>query len=223
MSDRQTKVDRIVEGLEEEILSGRLPGGTWLKQEEIGDRYGVSATPVREALRRLQTAGLVEHAPYQGVRVVQYTDEDRREYFALRRMLETHALRRVATDPGAQTLLLLRLNLAQAAEALAAGNLRALSAHNWAFHRQLAVLAGSRLLLAALEQVWSGFPLDTLWAIPERGAVTLDEHRAVLAALEAGDVDAAVQVLLAHLHAAEAALQGAPASATREPHVAATG
>ena len=64
---RRTKADLVYEALQSAILSGNLREGEHLRQEEIAARWGVSQTPVREAFRRLESEGLVEHAPNRGV------------------------------------------------------------------------------------------------------------------------------------------------------------
>ncbi|GIW18335.1 MAG: hypothetical protein KatS3mg064_1492 [Tepidiforma sp.] len=64
---RKTKADLVYEALQAAILSGNLKEGEHLRQEEIAARWGVSQTPVREAFRRLESEGLVEHAPNRGV------------------------------------------------------------------------------------------------------------------------------------------------------------
>lgn len=64
---RRTKADAVYDELQSGILSGRIAPGVHLRQEEVAARWGVSQTPVREAFRRLESEGLVEHAPNRGV------------------------------------------------------------------------------------------------------------------------------------------------------------
>jgi len=63
----RTKADAVYQALQEAILAGRLEPGEHLRQEEVAEQWGVSQTPVREAFRRLESEGLVEHAPNRGV------------------------------------------------------------------------------------------------------------------------------------------------------------
>src|SRR3990172_2895571 len=63
----QTKAEMVYEALHRAIISGRLKAGEPLRQEVVAERWGVSQTPVREAFRRLEAEGLVEHAPNRGV------------------------------------------------------------------------------------------------------------------------------------------------------------
>jgi DNA-binding GntR family transcriptional regulator len=64
---RRTLADSVYEALQEAILSGRLEPGQHLRQQDVAEQWGVSQTPVREAFRRLESEGLVEHAPNRGV------------------------------------------------------------------------------------------------------------------------------------------------------------
>lgn len=66
-ASRPTKAEIVYSALQTAILSGRIVEGEHLRQEEVAARWGVSQTPVREAFRRLESDGLVEHAPNRGV------------------------------------------------------------------------------------------------------------------------------------------------------------
>ncbi len=66
-ASRRTKADAVYEALQTGILAGRIAPGERLRQEEVAAQWGVSQTPVREAFRRLESEGLVEHAPNRGV------------------------------------------------------------------------------------------------------------------------------------------------------------
>lgn len=63
----RTKADLVYEALQSSIMSGNIRAGEHLRQEEVAARLGVSQTPVREAFRRLESEGLVEHAPNRGI------------------------------------------------------------------------------------------------------------------------------------------------------------
>lgn len=64
---RPTKADLVYHALQDAIMSGRIAEGEHLRQEDVAARWGVSQTPVREAFRRLESEGLVEHEPNRGV------------------------------------------------------------------------------------------------------------------------------------------------------------
>ncbi len=83
-----TKADEIALALEDAIISGELPPGTVLRQEQLSARFEVSRTPVREALRRLAATGLVSFVPNRGVRVRMISRDELRQAFLVRAELE---------------------------------------------------------------------------------------------------------------------------------------
>src|SRR5438552_17764789 len=76
-----TKADDIALALEDDIVSGRIAPGTVLRQEQLSDRFAVSRTPIREALRRLAALGLVSFVPNRAVRVRTLSRDDLRGAF----------------------------------------------------------------------------------------------------------------------------------------------
>jgi DNA-binding GntR family transcriptional regulator len=88
MSTLTTKADDIARVLEDEIVAGAIPPGAVLRQEHISERFAVSRTPVREALRRLAALGLVSFVPNRGVRVRSLSLAELREAFLIRAELE---------------------------------------------------------------------------------------------------------------------------------------
>ena len=86
-----TKADEIALALEDAIVSGEIPPGTVLRQEQLSEQFEVSRTPVREALRRLAAPGLVSFVPNRGVRVRELSRDELREAFLVRAELESLA------------------------------------------------------------------------------------------------------------------------------------
>src|SRR3954452_6231942 len=86
-----TKADELALELEQAIVRGELAPGQVLRQEELSERYGVSRTPVREALRRRAALGLVSFEPNRGVRVRTLSRDELREAFLVRAELESLA------------------------------------------------------------------------------------------------------------------------------------
>ena len=91
MPTLSTKADDIARELEDEIVSGHIPPGTVLRQETLSERFDVSRTPVREALRRLAALGLVSFEPNRGVRVRSISAHELHEAFLVRAELESLA------------------------------------------------------------------------------------------------------------------------------------
>src|SRR3954470_6452440 len=86
-----TKADDIARVLEDEIVGGLIAPGTVLRQEQLSERFEVSRTPIREALRRLAALGLVSFEPNRGVRVRTVARAELREAFLVRAELESLA------------------------------------------------------------------------------------------------------------------------------------
>ena len=91
MATPSTKADDIAVVLEDEIVSGAIPPGAVLRQEQLSERFSVSRTPIREALRRLSALGLVSFEPNRGVRVRTLSRAELREAFLVRAELESLA------------------------------------------------------------------------------------------------------------------------------------
>lgn len=98
------KADEIVDIVQSDIVTGRLPPGSILRQEHLARSFRVSRTPVREALRRLQAAGLVSLIPHRGARVRSLSLDDTRETFIVRAELESLAAELAATHATLQQL-----------------------------------------------------------------------------------------------------------------------
>src|SRR5215467_9891141 len=80
------------------IIQGDLHAGEWLRQERLARELGVSYTPIREALKQLEVEGLVEHVPYRGVRVIQFSLDDVVDIYTMRSALEGLAAAAATTN-----------------------------------------------------------------------------------------------------------------------------
>lgn len=99
MTDRPSspsRADDLAHELQVEIVTGRIPLGTRLRQEDLAARYGVSRTPIREALRQLQAIGLVEQLGHRGALVRSFSPDECRNIFLVRAELEGLAAERAA-------------------------------------------------------------------------------------------------------------------------------
>jgi DNA-binding GntR family transcriptional regulator len=203
---KATKSESAVARLRQAIWRGEIAPGEWLRQEDLAERFGISPTPVREALRQLEADGLVEHIPHRGVKVVAYTLNTAREYYDLRVQLEPYALRLAAARMNTAELEELRALVVEAQGHLERQSLEALTDANWRFHEKLMWLCGSRLVQDVLARVRRSFQLDTLLLIPERAAASVEEHRRLVEALERGDVDGAAHELRTNIQNARDAM-----------------
>jgi len=91
-----TLVDEVAQKIQSRIMAGSIPIGSWLRQESLATEFGVSRTPIREALRKLQASGVIEFVPNRGALVRGPTVRDIREAYEIRVHLE--GVRRRARD-----------------------------------------------------------------------------------------------------------------------------
>lgn len=188
---------RISKILAERIIAGAIAPGVRLGQDHIAEEFGASHVPVREAFRRLEAQGLVVSEPRRGVRVAGFTVEEVREVAEMRAALEVLALRQAAPH-------LTKALLDQAEEATRAGDkatdVQAWELANRHFHRLILTPCAMPRLLKAIDDLHTASArfLFSGWRA-EWEAPTDRDHRAILTALRAGQVETAAQVLARHV------------------------
>jgi DNA-binding GntR family transcriptional regulator len=203
--------DTAYEAIRAGILTGDHPQGARLREEELADVLGVSRTPIREALRRLQADGLVELGVSRGAQVVSYTDADLEEIFDLRALIEPYAHGLAAETIDAASLDRLR-ELADGMEEQQHGtgerSRGRIAELNREFHSTIVRAAGSDRLVALLQQVVHVPIVHRTFHryTPEALARSFEHHRELIDALTAGDRTWAESVMRSHVHAARAAL-----------------
>jgi DNA-binding GntR family transcriptional regulator len=187
------------------ILEGELRPGQRVNQETWAARTGVSAIPVREALRALAGEGLVEYRPRRGYAVTELDLTDLEDVYALRRTLETEALRRGVPRAGPDDLVALE---AAADDCVAAETATRLAA-NRRFHALLHDLAASRPLTRLIDVLWDSTEAyrALYYALPGEAEEADRAHRELLAAVAAHDAEAAVAAQDAHRERALARLR----------------
>lgn len=214
MSLESTKADDIAVLIEEAIVSGELAPGTVLRQEQLSERFGVSRTPVREALRRLAALGLVSFVPNRGVRVRTLSHDELREAFLVRAELESLITAEAARRMTPEALEELDeaekrfTRLTKELRSLEPGFDRRSLATEWmranhAFHDVLYRVADMPYVESVAKAARRTFSGPAVWAptddeLDRLYARNQDEHRAIRQALLAGSVDGAAQ--LAHEH-----------------------
>ena len=184
------------------LLDGRFAGGTLLSENEIAQRLDVSRTPVRQAFVQLEAEGLLELYPRRGALVVPISPSEAEDVLEARMLIEQHAARRAASA-GPALAEALRGHIADQERALEDG-----AGFAWAdrrFHHALVESAGNQLLTrqyAGLRDRHQRIAAATVAGDPARIGRFIAEHRAIVAALEAGDGDHAAELLGTHLQGA---------------------
>jgi len=194
-----------------EILSGGFAPGARLKEEELVELCGVSRTPVREALRRLQQEGLVECAPNRGAFVREWSFSDMEEIFSLRAVLESYAARRAAQNLTTAQLAELRGLCGRMERAVRSGDAdteRVFLDANSKFHRIILDAAGSARLSAMLRYVVETPLIMRTFArySPDEVERSLRHHRELVEAFAMQDSDWAAAVMSSHIRAAYGAV-----------------
>jgi len=207
MPDAGTKADEIALLLEDDIVAGRIAPGSVLRQEQLSERFGVSRTPIREALRRLAALGLVSFVPNRGVRVRTLSREELREAFLVRAELESLATE-LATprmtpddlarlDEAESRFGTLTLELRAKARAGVEDNPLAIEwmKANYAFHDVIYQAAGSPYVERLAKSARRTFVGQITWVaraeLDELYARNDEQHRAIREAIAAGSASGA--------------------------------
>lgn len=189
------------ERIKGEILDERLLPRQPLIEAELAAKYGMSKTPVREALLSLAREGLVEMSSFRGGRVRDFTADDAREIYELRELLEPFALRRAVprlTDSDRRSL---RALLDKAQAAAEGGDRRELSRLNCAFHSSLVARCRNEKVIEILAHLQNQVRVMSmrLWNVRATHLREAEQHEAILTAVEAGQADRAAELLGEHI------------------------
>jgi DNA-binding GntR family transcriptional regulator len=184
------------------ILMGELAGGTKVTQESLSQLLGVSTMPIREALLRLRSEGLIESAPKRYFRVVTLTQRDVRDVYWVQAVMSGELTRRACEH--ATPALLTELHELQAKFDVAhdGGDSAAMEESNWRFHRKLHHAADSSRLTISLASSLRYVPAGLYPHVAAWRAETARGHRLILDALDRGDSDAAGAEATRHVIAA---------------------
>lgn len=198
-----TKSNVVAERLRREIASGVLRPGEPLRQREIAERFALSATPVREALRQLQAEGIVVYELNRGVTVASPPTSlaDLTEVYMMRRQLERLATEQAHRRMTPQVLEALRDGNRRLARDIEAGDRSGVRHWNHEFHMRIYRTAEMPRLLNTIEQLWAHRPWETLWLDDGRGASAPSQHELIIGALEYSDAEAAGALMASHIAA----------------------
>ncbi|MDB4890249.1 MAG: GntR domain protein [Gemmatimonadetes bacterium] len=198
---RQTLAGMTLDSLRDRILRGRFPEGEPLRQDAIAEELGVSRIPVREALRQLESEGLVTFHPHRGAVVSTLSLEEITELFELRAEIESDLLRRAiprmttADDASSRDIL-------EAYEsALESGEVSLWGELNWQFHSSLYAPSKRQYTLNILSKLHQHADryLRMQLALTHGESRARTEHRAIALATRKRDVRKASQLMRDHI------------------------
>ncbi len=190
-----SKGDIVTGTLREMIARGDLAPGTLLRQRQLAQQFNVSPTPVREALRRLESEGLVSYDVHRGSRVATVDLEEQEENLRVLAALES-----LATGLAAEKITDADLDAVRALERRFAecdANDPAVKELNRAFHFRIYECARSPLLLSLMRLLWRAFPRGPQDWRPHQESI--EQHAVLVAALAAGDSEHAADLVEEHV------------------------
>lgn len=203
--DHQTLSGEAVNRIRAAILQGKLKPGERLIQSRLAEEMGMSRIPLREALKELETEGLIRVEPYRGAVVSSFDEHDVREIYCLRALLESLAaeiaLPRLTDDD------IVRLTgiHAQMEQLHRDGDFEAVARVGQTFHMAIYAKSGWGRLVDIIGQLWARRPqVDVLMA--ERASLSLQQHRQILDAIRERDAWKAARLIRIHIESAEEAL-----------------
>ena len=196
---------RVYERLRDDIASGLLRQGDQLVEARLASDLGVSKTPVREALIRLQRDGLVEIEPYRGARVLELSPDDVRQILELRELLECHIARELAATRPPGVLEALEATVVRGRAALAKGDEVGVADALTEFSDVFSAGSPNSRLAGVLTELRGVLLLigSTSLHAEGREARSLNEHARILATLKKGDGDAAAAATAKHIASVE--------------------
>ena len=193
--------EAVYDSLRSLIMSGALGEGERLNEEPLAAQFGVSRTPVRELLQRLETDQLVRRIPYRGVVVCGINQQQVNEFYMLRVAVDGMASRLAAEKRTPVDVANLRWINSKMKAAASAEDIGAVTETNIAFHEVVGKIADNHLLLGFIEQIhsWVRRADHNPFTIPGRPARGASEHDQIIDAIEAGDADQAERLTREHM------------------------
>ena len=196
----------VAEQLRQRIFNRELEPGSWIDELKIAEEFGISRTPLREALKVLAAEGLVTMKVRRGAYVTEMSDKDLSDVYHLLGLLESDAAAVVATHANA----IQRQSLQDLHDELedAINERERFFAINERFHLLILALADNRWRCQMVSDLRKVMKLNRHNSLLKQGRIedSLHEHRAILAAILAGDAPASAQAMQAHFtHGLEAA------------------
>ncbi|WP_189322017.1 GntR family transcriptional regulator [Streptomyces flaveus] len=190
--------ERVYAHVKQGVLERRYEGGTLLTEGELAEAVGVSRTPVREALLKLEVEGLIKLYPKKGALVLPVSAQEIADVVETRQLVEEHAIRKAVPASPALIERLTQL-LEKQREQAEAGDLAAAAVTDRCFHAEIVRSGGNAILSRLYDQLRDRqlrMGVAVMHAHPDRVTKTLTEHREILEALRSGDAEAAVD----HVH-----------------------
>ena len=191
--------ERVYKLLKESILNGDLEPGQKLSQDWLAKKMKVSRMPIRQAIERLRTEGLIENMPYKESKVVKFSHKDIEEIYNVRALLESYSARLAVGKIRAKDLNELKTINKKMEEYFFEKNYRKLNINNKKFHLTIYSCSGNNRLYNIIENLWNNFPKGIFWNFSERVKNSIIEHQKIISAIEKGDEQTVEQMIFQHI------------------------
>ncbi|TDC06574.1 GntR family transcriptional regulator [Nonomuraea longispora] len=201
VGERQSLREQVAHALRAALITGEMRPGVVYSAPVLAAQFGVSATPVREAMLDLAKEGLVEAVRNKGFRVTELSDRDLDELTEIRQLIEVPTVARLADSARAEEFERLRPIAEEIVSASERGDLLAYIDADLRFHVELLALCGNAHLVSVVRDLRTRARLYGLSQLSERGTLSDSamEHLALLDALKSGDAAAVRQIMEEHI------------------------
>jgi DNA-binding GntR family transcriptional regulator len=195
-------VNQAYKELKRIILEYRVPLGGKLNEGELAAALGISRTPVREAINRLEKEGLVQIFPQRGAFVVRFSEKDVFELFLIRENLEGLAARLAAERINEENLVKLESSIQGFQEPFTEKDVQRYAKEDFRFHQTIVAVSDAQRLIKMISTLYDHiriFRLTTL-GLSSRMKTSLAEHRLLIEAFQRRDSEQAEQMMRQHIH-----------------------
>ncbi|MEV4799938.1 GntR family transcriptional regulator [Nonomuraea sp. NPDC049421] len=201
VGERQSLREQVAHALRAALITGEMRPGVVYSAPVLAAQFGVSATPVREAMLDLAKEGLVEAVRNKGFRVTELSDRDLDELTEIRQLIEVPTVSRLADSSRAEEFERLRPVAEEIVSASERGDLLAYVDADLRFHVELLSLSGNAHLVSVVRDLRNRARLYGLSQLSERGTLTdsAREHLQLLDALKSGDGKAVGHLMAEHI------------------------
>jgi DNA-binding GntR family transcriptional regulator len=193
MEKHLTLREKILEHIRDAIISGSLKAGSKVSEPELADRYGISRTPIREALRQLESEGYLTVIPRRGAVVSEFSQKDVEDFYAIKSILEGYAARQACNKLTDKELDKLQANNVRLSELAEADDIKAFFKVHNDFHDMFIKAADNerlRELITSVETRFQRLRFMSL-SLPGRMKISVQEHGKIIEAFRRRDAETA--------------------------------
>ena len=205
----QTKSEIIYQEIKGDIIDGKYKPNERIVISEVAREFGTSDIPVREAMRHLESDGLIQNKPYVGPIVTDFDLVDIQKIYHIRAVLEGMATRRAVERIGKKGLKKLETILSKMKKAVGSANYVLLSNLNREFHHVIYSASENEYLIKVIFDLWDmSLRARAIFSfMPARAREAVDEHANIVAAVKKKDGNSAEKLVIQHMESHLKALQ----------------